>query len=357
MIAKTFELEIARSQPKAEFVEAIAGSHRASFERVLAALGQDELAKVCRDHGLDDGDSEARVLVDRLMGRASSGADEVGPGYELVLTPVPQPAAKPRPAGNKRESAKKPKAKPTPLHADTGDHARWASSTKMRLSRFALDAAAGYRGTDADIACVRDLIRCFGWGPDEDLPAEIPAMRTLVSHGARTERRIAAVLRERRAIVDVIDRERSIQDGWTALLPVVLELEPVPQYVVVTNQRDIALYDLRKSRTEPRLSRVDELPKYSEAFRPRARLAPATPQIINVDKVSKEVAEPSPACIAASRPSTRTGAMMSSASRCSASSRCSPRTSGCSRSRTSRACCTRRRSAGMRSSGWRSCFG
>jgi hypothetical protein len=293
-IAKAFELQVARSQPRAEFVEAIASSRRASFEQVLQTLGHEELAKVCRDHGLDDGGGEDRVLVDRLMGRESSGADEAGLGYEPVLTPVPQPAVKPRSAGKKREGAKK--AKPTPLHADTsdGDHARWASSTKMRLSRFALDAAAGYRDADGDIACVRDLIRCFGWGPDEELPAEIPAMRTLVAQGARTERRIAAVLRERRAVVDVIDRERSIQDGWTALLPVILQLEPVPQYVVVTNQRDIALYDLRKSRSEPRLSRaVDELPKYSEAFPFLARdWAPgATPQIINVDKVSKEVAE------------------------------------------------------------------
>ncbi|NVL89287.1 type IIL restriction-modification enzyme MmeI, partial [Escherichia coli] len=78
------------------------------------------------------------------------------------------------------------------------------------------------------------------------------------------------------------------------VLRVCLQADPVPQYVVLTNQRDLHLYDLGRDRNAPRLSiPLDDLPKYSEAF---PFLASAwkpgtTPTIINVSKVSREVAE------------------------------------------------------------------
>ncbi len=64
--------------------------------------------------------------------------------------------------------------------------------------------------------------------------------------------------------------------------------------MVLTNQRDLQLYDLGRDREEPRLSiALEDLPKYSEAF---PFLSPTwhpgtTPRIINVSKVSREVAE------------------------------------------------------------------
>src|SRR5690606_9315121 len=78
------------------------------------------------------------------------------------------------------------------------------------------------------------------------------------------------------------------------LLRACLQMESEPQYVVLTNQRDVRLYDLARDRAAPRLSiALDELPKYSEAF-PffEAKWVPGTtPKIINVDKVSEEVAD------------------------------------------------------------------
>jgi hypothetical protein len=82
--------------------------------------------------------------------------------------------------------------------------------------------------------------------------------------------------------------------AWKDLLRVGLQLNPTPQYVILTNQRDIQLYDLARDREVPRLSLpIDDLPKYSEAFpflttqwRPGM-----TPRIVNVEKVSAEVAD------------------------------------------------------------------
>lgn len=68
----------------------------------------------------------------------------------------------------------------------------------------------------------------------------------------------------------------------------------MPQYVVLTNQRDLALYDLARDREAPRLAiRMDDLPKYSEAFPffTTTWVPGSTPRIVNVEKVSGEVAE------------------------------------------------------------------
>ena len=75
---------------------------------------------------------------------------------------------------------------------------------------------------------------------------------------------------------------------------VCLQLDPIPQYVVLTNQRDLHLYDLARDREAPRLAiRIDDLPKYSEAFPffTKEWVPGATPKIVNVEKVSGEVAD------------------------------------------------------------------
>ena len=73
-----------------------------------------------------------------------------------------------------------------------------------------------------------------------------------------------------------------------------IQLDPIPQHVVLTNQRDLQLYDLARDRAAPRLSvRIDDLPKYSEAFPffTQEWVPGATPKIVNVEKVSAEVAD------------------------------------------------------------------
>jgi hypothetical protein len=329
-IAERFEVEVASSRPKGEVVDVLAASKRASFEQILLTLGRDELKAILRSHGADDKGREKQVLVDRILGREetsrtderrgthrsapttgakrrrpSSTLDEsrqyrfplpaVGTeSREVVLehdvprhAPKPEVGKTPKGRGRKRRGGGE-------IRETLGDDATWGASMKMRLRRFAMEAVGGYHGPDAEVRFAYDLIRCFGWGPDEALPAEIPAVIGVVERGQRVERRLGAMLRERRAVVEIVGQERSTSEAWTDLLPVLLQLELVPQYVVVSNQRDVALYDLARSRTEARLERpLDELSKYSEAFPFLARdWSPgATPQIINVERVSTEVAE------------------------------------------------------------------
>lgn len=67
-IARTFELEASSGAKRAELVDLVASSKRASFERVLEALERDELKEICRAHGLDDGGRAKQELVDRILG-------------------------------------------------------------------------------------------------------------------------------------------------------------------------------------------------------------------------------------------------------------------------------------------------
>ena len=166
---------------------------------------------------------------------------------------------------------------------------------KMALRRFTLEAAGGFRGKDAGEAFARGLIGCFG-----ALEGEAPeGLRfghrfPVVDQGKRGERAVSAYWEPRRVLVDVVDRDAVLDAAWSELLRACLQLDAEPQYVVLTNQRDVRLYDLARDRGAPRLSvALDELPKYSEAF-PFFEpdwVPGTTPKIINVDKVSKEVAD------------------------------------------------------------------
>ena len=162
----------------------------------------------------------------------------------------------------------------------------------MALRRFTLQAAGGFRGRDAAESFARALLECFGL-PDTGRP-EFSYSFAVVDAGKKTRRTVAACWPERRVLLDVVDRDAVLDLSWGDLLRACLQMDVEPQYVVLTNQRDVRLYDLASNRNEPRLSiALDELPKYSEAF---VFFEPdwvpgTTPKIINVDKVSKEVAD------------------------------------------------------------------
>lgn len=168
-------------------------------------------------------------------------------------------------------------------------------SAKMALRRFTLQAAGGFRGRDAAESFARALVACFEVDTD-DPPDGLEFSYTfqVVDHGKRTKRTLAAFWESRRVVIDVVERDTMLDMAWSDLLRACLQMEAEPQYVVLTNQRDVRLYDLARDRSEPRLSiALDELPKYSEAF-PffEPDWVPGTmPKIINVDKVSKEVAD------------------------------------------------------------------
>lgn len=173
---------------------------------------------------------------------------------------------------------------------------------KMALRRFALRAASGYGGSSAAVDFARDLVGCFGGAVVAGGAADTAGSSDLVyghsfstvTDGKRTKRTVAAYWPSRRVLVDVVDRQAPLDTAWKDLLHACLQMDGEAQYVVLSNQRDLHLYDLARDRSAPRLSiAIDELPKYSEAF---VFFEPdwvpgTTPKIINVDKVSKEVAD------------------------------------------------------------------
>lgn len=164
----------------------------------------------------------------------------------------------------------------------------------MALRRFALRAAGGFRGRDGKGIFAQGLLDCFGAQGGESGGPVFKHSFSVVDVGKRATRTVAVYWPARRVVVDVVDRDMLLDVAWSELLRACLQMEAAPQYVVLTNQRDVRLYDLAKERSEPRLTiALDELPKYSEAFSFfEADWSPGvTPRIINVDKVSKEVAD------------------------------------------------------------------
>jgi type I restriction-modification system DNA methylase subunit len=183
----------------------------------------------------------------------------------------------------------------------------------MALRRFTLRAAAGFRGREGGEAFARELLACFsgeasaardGHAASSDTsrderPAggDAPVFShrfDVVDDGKKTTRTVAAHWPGRRVLVEVVDRDALLDPAWQSLHRACLQMPEEPQYVVLTNQRDVRLYDLSKDRQAARLAiSLDELPKYSEAFvffEPDWKPG-TTPKIINVDKVSKEVAD------------------------------------------------------------------
>jgi SAM-dependent methyltransferase len=124
--------------------------------------------------------------------------------------------------------------------------------------------------------------------------ATLATKLSVVDEGQRTTREVALVWKERRVLVDVAKHDVMLDFAWKELLRICLQIDPAPQYVVLTNQRDLHLYDLGRDREKPRISiALDDLPKHSGAF-PflSANWVPGTlPKIVDDLKVTREVAE------------------------------------------------------------------
>ncbi len=163
---------------------------------------------------------------------------------------------------------------------------------KSALRVFALNANAGFGGAEGPGRFVRGLLECFGWPHGEPPGVELPSSVSIVENGERSAREIAALWKERSVLVDVVDGP--LDAAWPALLRVCLQVDPSPQFVVVTNQRDLQLFDLARDRAAPRLSiPIEDLPRQSEAFPFLAKswVPGSTPKIVNESKVSREVAD------------------------------------------------------------------
>lgn len=221
---------------------------------LLAALLAPELKALCAALGLDaKGTKDA--LAARLLGAAAVAAE--------------------------------------PLDASPAS-ARSAGELKSSLRRFALSAPGGYRGKQGRVRFAAGLLACFGW-PDGRAPGlELPASLAIVEHGQRVSRPVTGLWRERRVVLEVTEPDVALDPAWKDLLHACLQVDPPPQYVLLTNQRDMRLYDLSRGRERPLLAfAVDDLAKHSDAlpFLREGWQPGAAPAIVNTDRVSREVAD------------------------------------------------------------------
>lgn len=296
-IGRDLELDVRASMRIDELRDKIAKSRRASVPAIVQeSLSRDALKAICLACGLDDTGKEKRPLVERIVAAAGNGSDTYkidrnatkgnvareGSALGLMLPGFDIPAKPPTKVKARRRAGV------------TESEAVVSGSLKAALRQFALGAAGGYRGREAHLSFTTHLLECFGWKDGRPEEAEIPRLFSVAEGGQRVEREVALWWPARRAMMEVAPYDTVLDFAWKDLLRVCLQLDPMPQYVVLTNQRDLQLYDLAGNHEESRLSiPIDDLPKYSEAFpffttdwRPGA-----TPRIVNVEKVSAEVAD------------------------------------------------------------------
>jgi len=288
VIARRLELEVTTRMSVDELCDALAGSKRASLAAIVdLSLSRDRLKAICAACGLEDSGREKRALVDRILAAGDGGAGT----YK-----VDPKATRGLPAHDTTAAFGSPPAKKPPRRRAgiTDSEAIVSGSLKAALRQFALAAAGGYTGRAAHVSFTTHLLECFGWKDGKPDGAEIPRVVAIADAGQRVEREVALWWPERRTLMEVAAHDAVLEFAWKDLVRVCLQLDPIPQYVVLTNQRDLHLYDLARDREAPRLAiRIDDLPKYSEAFPffTTEWVPGATPRIVNVDKVSQEVAD------------------------------------------------------------------
>lgn len=250
-LLKTLELEVADRRSRTALIAAIS---RAPLSDVVRALRVPELRMFCKTLGVND-----KGTKDLLTKRVLST-----PGTRPVVSRGGRP-----------------------------DGAAGDGALKAALRRFTLDAAAGFGGRNGTTRFVKAFFACFGWRDGEPPGAEIPASLAVTEIG-RTSHPVAAVWSERRVLVDVLEPDGALDGAWSDLLRACLQQDPGPQFVILTNQRELRLYDLAHDRSAPRLAiAIDDLPKHSEAFAflGEGWVPGTTPKIVNVGKVSREVAD------------------------------------------------------------------
>ncbi len=304
-IGRGLELEVTTRMGVEDLRDLLARSKRAKLPAIVQeSLSRDTLKEICAAVGLDDSGKEKAALVERILAAAGGGSPDDA-GYALdPAASKPGKAAEAGSAFGELVLGDAPAKKPSKSKAKKGDQRRRggvaeadavvAGTLKAALQQFALGAAGGYSGRDAHLAFTTHLLECFGWPGGRPDGAEIAKRFAIADAGQRTEREVALWWGERRTLMEVAAHDAVLDFAWKDLVRVCLQLDPIPQYVVLTNQRDLQLYDLARDREAPRLAiRIDDLPKYSEAFPffTKDWVPGATPKIVNVEKVSAEVAD------------------------------------------------------------------
>ena len=307
-IGRRLDLEVVARMTVDELRDAIAGSKRARLAEIVAdSLSRDTLKAICVACGLDDTGKEKAPLVERILAAGDKGSNGYKVDPAASKGSIAREGAAPIGAllpGLDGFPMEKPTTSKGKAKRDKGGERRRggvpeseavvAGTLKAALQKFALGAAGGYAGRDGHVAFTTHLLECFGWKDGRPTGAEIPRLFSIADAGHRVEREVALWWPERRTMMEVAAHDAALDFAWKDLLRVCLQLDPIPQYVVLTNQRDLQLYDLARDRESPRLAiRIDDLPKYSEAFPffTTDWVPGAVPRIVNVEKVSKEVAD------------------------------------------------------------------
>ena len=319
-IGRELQLEVTTRMSVSDLRDVLAKSKRARLSEIVQEwLPRHNLKDVCAAVGLDATGKEKAALVERILaaggGTAEVESDDHKDGDKI--DPAATKGSVAHDGATHRSGvlpglgglpAKKPASGPNGTTGGNGK--RWtkerrragvpeseamiSGSLKAALRQFALGAAGGYSGLQGDVSFTTHLLECFGWPDGRPEGAELARRLPIAEAGRRVEREVALWWPERRAMMDVAAHDVVLEFAWKDLVRVCLQLHPVPQYVVLTNQRDLHLYDLARDRAAPRLAiRMDDLPKYSEAFPffTREWVPGATPRIVNVEKVSTEVAD------------------------------------------------------------------
>lgn len=307
-IGRGLELDVTTRMGVEELRDALAKSKRAKLDAIVQeSLSRDTLKDICGAVGLDDTGKEKAALVERIL---AAGGDKAANGASYRIDPAAVRGSRAAegggalgallsgldavPASRSTKARGKTKKDERRRGGVPESEAVIAGTLKAALQQFALGAAGGYSGGDAHVAFTTHLLECFGWPAGRPDGATISHTFAIADAGKRVERAVALWWPERRTLLEVAAHDAGLDFAWKELIRVCLQLDPIPQYVVLTNQRDLQLYDLARDREAPRLAiRIDDLPKYSEAFPffTKEWMPGAVPKIVNVEKVSEDVAD------------------------------------------------------------------
>ncbi|MCB9610600.1 MAG: N-6 DNA methylase [Polyangiaceae bacterium] len=257
-------LEVAKKTPQ----NGVANHARASFTRaklerifvdardvtvdhLLGLYQLNELKALCRGRDLSDTGRRKADLVERILGREPLEDGEV-------------PAGEVKPPG----------------------------AIKEDLAKLVVSVADKFGSNRHGFA--ERLLAAYGTAGDSLDGVDLGGTVSYVSQGHRTKRKLILRWEDRGVLMDVLALDANLDAEWNGYLAMCLQMRRVPQFVVLTNLRDVHLYDTKWKRERPRLVfNIADWPKHAEsfAFFGRDWVHGTEIAIRDQDKVSKEVAE------------------------------------------------------------------
>jgi|GEM_PF-462815 len=222
-----------------------------SVDALLDFFQLDELKDLCRARDLEDKGRRKADLIERILGRKALVAGENHPGE--LKTP---------------------------------------GAIKEDLSKLVVSASEKFGKNHQGF--IESLLAAFGSVGETLEEVELGGTVAYASQGQRSKRKLGMQWEDRGVIMDVLGLDANLENEWNGYLSMCLQFRRVPQYVVLTNLRDVHLYDTTWKRDRARLVfNIAEWPKKSEsfAFLSRDWTQGEEVSIKDEDKVSKEVAE------------------------------------------------------------------